>query len=156
MKCPYCNSQDTKVVDSRPTDDGNVIRRRRECTSCGERITTYEKIEEIPIIVVKKNKNREQYNKNKILNGIIKACEKRPISMEQMEKMADEIEMRIHSSLEKEIPSDVIGQKVMDALKVIDGVAYVRFASVYRDFTDIDTFMNELQKMIEEKRKNKL
>lgn len=151
MKCPYCSSLDSKVVDSRPTDDGQVIRRRRECINCKQRITTYEKIEEIPIIIVKKDGNRESYNRMKVLNGIIRACEKRPVSMEQMERLIDQIEIRMHSSMEKEIHSELIGELVMSGLKDLDEVAYVRFASVYRQFKDINTFINELTKLLKEK-----
>jgi transcriptional repressor NrdR len=155
MKCPYCSSLDSKVVDSRPTDDGQVIRRRRECINCKQRITTYEKIEEIPIIIVKKDGNRESYNRMKVLNGIIRACEKRPVSMEQMERLIDQIEIRMHSSMEKEIHSELIGELVMSGLKDLDEVAYVRFASVYRQFKDINTFINELTKLLKEKAHDK-
>jgi len=155
MKCPYCSSLDSKVVDSRPTDDGQVIRRRRECINCKQRITTYEKIEEIPIIIVKKDGNRESYNRMKVLNGIIRACEKRPVSMEQMERLIDQIKIRMHSSMEKEIHSELIGELVMSGLKDLDEVAYVRFASVYRQFKDINTFINELTKLLKEKAHDK-
>lgn len=155
MKCPYCSSLDSKVVDSRPTDDGQVIRCRRECINCKQRITTYEKIEEIPIIIVKKDGNRESYNRMKVLNGIIRACEKRPVSMEQMERLIDQIEIRMHSSMEKEIHSELIGELVMSGLKDLDEVAYVRFASVYRQFKDINTFINELTKLLKEKAHDK-
>lgn len=155
MKCPYCSSLDSKVVDSRPTDDGQVIRRRRECINCKQRITTYEKIEEIPIIIVKKDGNRESYNRMKVLNGIIRACEKRPVSMDQMERLIDQIEIRMHSSMEKEIHSELIGELVMSGLKDLDEVAYVRFASVYRQFKDINTFINELTKLLKEKAQDK-
>ena len=151
MKCPFCSSLESKVIDSRPTDDGHVIRRRRECINCTLRFTTYEKIEEIPIIIVKKDGTRESYNRMKVLNGIIRACEKRPVSMEQMEHLIDAIETRMHSSMEKEIPSELIGELVMSGLKDLDEVAYVRFASVYRQFKDINTFINELTKLLREK-----
>ncbi len=151
MKCPYCSSLESKVIDSRPTDDGHVIRRRRECMNCKQRFTTYEKIEEIPIIIVKKNGNRESYNRMKVLNGIIRACEKRPVSMEQMERLIDNIESKLHSSMEKEIQSEWIGELVMSGLKDLDEVSYVRFASVYRQFKDINTFINELTKLLNEK-----
>jgi len=151
MKCPYCSSLESKVIDSRPTEDGHVIRRRRECIDCKQRFTTYEKVEEIPMIIVKKDGNRESYNRMKVLNGIIRACEKRPVSMEQMERLIDHIESKLHSSMEKEISSEFIGELVMTGLKDLDEVAYVRFASVYRQFKDINTFINELTKLLNEK-----
>ena len=151
MKCPYCSSLESKVIDSRPTDDGHVIRRRRECMNCKQRFTTYEKVEEIPIVIVKKDGARESYNRMKVLNGIIRACEKRPVSMEKMENLIDQIESRLHSSMEKEIPSELIGELVMSGLKELDEVSYVRFASVYRQFKDINTFINELTKLLNEK-----
>lgn len=151
MKCPFCSSLESKVIDSRPTDDGHVIRRRRECIICSQRFTTYEKIEEIPIIIVKKDGTRESYNRMKVMNGIIRACEKRPVSMEQMERLIDQIETRMHTSMEKEIHSELIGELVMSGLKDLDEVAYVRFASVYRQFKDINTFINELTKLLHEK-----
>lgn len=150
MKCPYCSFTDSKVVDSRPTDEGQSIRRRRECIECKKRFTTYEKIEEVPIIVVKKNGNRESYDRNKILNGIIKSCEKRPVSIKDIEKIVDEIEIELSNSLEKEITSVTIGEMVMNKLKDVDEVAYVRFASVYRQFKDLNTFMSELKKLLGE------
>lgn len=150
MKCPYCSFYDSKVVDSRPTDEGQAIRRRRECNKCAKRFTTYEKVEQVPIIVVKKNGNRESYDRNKILNGIIKSCEKRPVSMKDIEEIVDEIELELSNSLEKEITSVYIGEMVMNKLKDIDEVAYVRFASVYRQFKDLNTFMNELKKLLGE------
>ncbi|MCA0384266.1 MAG: transcriptional regulator NrdR [Firmicutes bacterium] len=151
MKCPFCSSLESKVIDSRPTDDGHVIRRRRECIICSQRFTTYEKIEEIPIIIVKKDGTRESYNRMKVMNGIIRACEKRPVSMEQMERLIDQIETRMHTSMEKEVHSELIGELVMSGLKDLDEVAYVRFASVYRQFKDINTFINELTKLLHEK-----
>lgn len=153
LKCPFCNNDESKVVDSRPTEEGYAIRRRRECNSCKKRFTTYEKIEETPLIIVKKDGNRETYNKDKILNGIIKACEKRPVSFEQMEKIIDSIERTLQNSLDKEISSKYIGELVMSRLKEIDEVAYVRFASVYRQFKDINTFVDELTKLLDEKKK---
>lgn len=150
MKCPYCSFYDSKVVDSRPTDEGQAIRRRRECNECNKRFTTYEKVEQVPIIIVKKDGNRESYNRNKILNGIIKSCEKRPVSIEDIEGVVDEIELELSNSLEKEITSVYIGEMVMNKLKDIDEVAYVRFASVYRQFKDINTFMEELKKLLGE------
>lgn len=151
MNCPFCNYNDTKVVDTRPTDEGQAIRRRRECLECFKRFTTYEKIEKIPLIVVKKDGNRQLYDRNKLLNGILKACEKRPVSIGNMEELVDEIEKELYNSMEKEVTSDIIGQMVMDRLKEIDEVSYVRFASVYRQFKDINTFMDELNKLLKEK-----
>ncbi len=151
MKCPYCNYYETKVVDSRPTDEGQAIRRRRECGECNKRFTTYEKIEKIPIIVEKKDGIRQPYNRDKILNGIIRACEKRPVSMSDMESIVDSIESQLQNSLKKEVTSKNIGEMVMNRLKEIDEVAYVRFASVYRQFKDINTFMDELKKLLNEK-----
>lgn len=153
MKCPFCNNDESKVVDSRPTEEGCAIRRRRECNSCKKRFTTYEKIEETPLIIVKKDGNRESYNKDKMLSGIIKACEKRPVSFEQMEKMIAVIEKTLQNTLEKEISSKYIGELVMNNLKSLDEVAYVRFASVYRQFKDINTFVDELTKLLDEKKK---
>ncbi len=151
MNCPFCFHYETKVIDSRPTDEGQAIRRRRECLKCNKRFTTYEKIEEIPLMIVKKDGNRESYNRNKVLNGIIKACEKRPISMKEIETVTNDIERKLYNSLDKEISSDYIGELVMNALKDLDEVAYVRFASVYRQFKDINTFMEELEKLLKEK-----
>lgn len=151
MKCPFCDYEEAKVVDSRPTDEGHAIRRRRECIKCKNRFTTYEKVEEIPLVVVKKDGNRESYNRNKIFNGIIKACEKRPVPIEMMETVIDRIEKKLHNSMEKEISSNVIGQMVMEELKELDEVAYVRFASVYRQFKDINTFIDEITKLVNEK-----
>lgn len=150
MKCPYCEFQESKVVDSRPTDEGQAIRRRRECISCGKRFTTYEKIEELPIVVVKKDGNRQVYDRNKLMNGIIKACEKRPVSMSSIEQIVDDIEKTIFNSLENEITSTQIGELVMNKLKDLDEVAYVRFASVYRQFKDVNSFMDELKKILGE------
>lgn len=150
MKCPYCEYPESKVVDSRPTDEGQAIRRRRECISCGKRFTTYEKIEEIPTIVVKKDGNRQSYDRNKLMNGIIKACEKRPVSMNTIEKMVDDIEKVISNSLDNEITSAEIGEEIMNRLKDVDEVAYVRFASVYRQFKDVNSFMDELKKILDE------
>jgi transcriptional repressor NrdR len=150
VKCPYCEYQESKVVDSRPTDEGQAIRRRRECISCGKRFTTYEKIEELPIVVVKKDGNRQVYDRNKLMNGIIKACEKRPVSMSSIEQIVDDIEKTIFNSLENEITSTQIGELVMNKLKDLDEVAYVRFASVYRQFKDVNSFMDELKKILGE------
>lgn len=148
MKCPFCGDEESKVIDSRPTDEGERIRRRRECLNCGKRFTTYEIIESLPIIVIKKDKSRESFNRDKLMNGILRACEKRPISINTLDNMIDEIEVTIQNSLDREVTSDKIGELVMDKLKNIDEVAYVRFASVYRQFKDITTFMDELNKLI--------
>ena len=148
MKCPFCNSADTKVIDSRPTEDGHAIRRRRGCDNCGRRFTTYEKVEEITLMIVKKDGRREAFDRSKILNGIIKACEKRPVSMAEMEAMTDEIEKTLSNSMEKEVESYYIGELIMNHLKDLDEVAYVRFASVYRQFTDVNTFIQEIEKLI--------
>lgn len=148
MKCPYCSNPDTRVVDSRPADDGTSIRRRRSCDACGKRFTTYEKVETIPLIIIKKDNTREQYNRRKIENGVLRACYKRPVPAEEIEQMTDRIETGIFSLEEKEVPSSVIGEMVMDELKRIDEVAYVRFASVYREFKDVNTFMDELKKIL--------
>ena len=146
MKCPFCNQENTRVIDSRPVPDNNSIRRRRQCDECGKRFTTYEKIETIPLI--KKDQSREQYDRMKIQDGIMRACYKRPISVKTIENLMDEIETEIFNKEEKEVPSTLIGEIVMDKLKELDAVAYVRFASVYREFKDIDTFMDELKKMM--------
>jgi len=138
-------------VDSRPTDEGQAIRRRRECIACSKRFTTYEKVDEIPLIVVKKNGNREPYNRNKILNGVIRSCEKRPVSLKDIEGLIDEIEKQIYNTMEREITTELIGNLVIDKIKDLDEVAYVRFASVYREFKDINTFMNEVKKILSEK-----
>ena len=151
MKCPFCGIEESKVIDSRPTDEGERIRRRRECTSCGKRFTTYEIIENVPVIVVKKDKSRETFDRNKLYNGILRACEKRPVSIETIDKMVDDIEAALQNSLDREVTSVHIGEMVMDKLKGVDEVAYVRFASVYRQFKDINTFMDELAKLLSEK-----
>lgn len=151
MKCPYCGYQESKVVDSRHSDDNTSIRRRRECLSCQKRFTTYETVESLPIVVVKKDSSREPFDRNKILRGMVRACEKRPVSMADLETAVSEIEQVIQNSLEREIPSQKIGELVMERLKPLDEVAYVRFASVYRQFKDINSFMHELNKILEEK-----
>lgn len=151
MKCPYCAFIDDKVIDSRPTEEGSAIRRRRECTKCSKRYTTYEKVESIPLMVVKKDKTRETFDRDKLLNGLLRACEKRPVSLADLEKLVEEVESRIYNSLEREISTKKIGEMVMTELKNMDEVAYVRFASVYRQFKDINTFMNELEKLLQEK-----
>lgn len=150
MKCPYCLYYESKVVDSRPTEEGQAIRRRRECIKCTKRFTTYEKIEEIPLIVAKKDGNRQSYDRNKLLNGIIKSCEKRPVSINVIEKMVDEVEKTLYNSLEREVTSVEIGEMIMNRLKDIDEVSYVRFASVYRQFKDLNSFMDELKRILDE------
>lgn len=152
MNCPFCDYYETKVVDSRPTDEGQAIRRRRECIKCGRRFTTYEKIEEIPLVVIKKDGNRQAYDRNKLLTGIIKACEKRPVSMAVIENVVNDIEKRLYNSMEKEITSKYIGENVMNELIKVDEVAYVRFASVYRQFKDLNTFMDELKKILDKEK----
>jgi len=153
MKCPFCNYEDTKVINSRAMEDGSVIKRRRQCDSCGERFTTYEKIETIPLIVIKNNNTREEFDKNKLIKGIVSSCSKRPVTMEQIEKIANEIENSIKNSMNKEIQSKQIGEMAMAKLKDLDEVSYVRFASVYRKFKDIDSFMDELNILAKEKKK---
>ena len=150
MKCRYCLGTESKVVDSRPTDDGTSIRRRRECISCGKRFTTYEKIEEIPIMVVKKDGRREAFDSAKILAGVRKSCEKRPVSAADQDKLVDEVVREVFNTLEQEVTSNYIGELVMKGLKQVDEVSYVRFASVYRQFKDINTFMEELKLLLEE------
>ncbi len=152
MKCMYCGCEDSKVIDSRSADEGRTIRRRRECVQCGKRFTTYETIEDTPVLVVKSGGTRQSYDPLKIKNGIIKACEKRPVSMEKIDKLVEDITKRIYNSMEQETSSKHIGELVMDGLKNLDEVAYVRYASVYRSFTDIDSFMRELQKMMENRK----
>ncbi|MDE7310282.1 MAG: transcriptional regulator NrdR [Eubacterium sp.] len=149
MKCPFCSSDNTRVIDSRPADDNNSIRRRRMCDVCKKRFTTYEKVETIPLIVIKKDNNREQFDRSKIEAGILRACHKRPISVNKINKLVDDIETEIFNMEEKEIPSTVIGEIVMDKLKGLEAVAYVRFASVYREFKDVNTFMDELKKILD-------
>ena len=148
MKCPFCSFEESKVIDSRPTDEGQRIRRRRECLSCGKRFTTYEIIESLPIIVIKKDKSRETFNRDKLMTGLLRACEKRPVSIDTLDNMIDEIETTLQNSLDREVSSEKKGQLVMEKLKKIDEVAYVRFASVYRQFKDINTFMRELNKLL--------
>ncbi|HHU69904.1 MAG TPA: transcriptional regulator NrdR [Thermoanaerobacterales bacterium] len=149
MKCPYCGYTQSKVIDSRPTDEGAVIRRRRECLDCEQRFTTYEKIEELPLIVIKKDGRREIFKREKILKGLIKACEKRPISLETLDKIVNKIETELKNTMEREVTSKQIGGMVMEYLKGFDEVAYVRFASVYREFKDINTFMEEIRKILQ-------
>ena len=148
MKCPFCSHENTRVIDSRPAEENNSIRRRRVCDECGKRFTTYEKIETIPLIIIKKDNNRETYDRAKIEAGVLRACYKRPVSANQINQLIDEVETEIFNMEEKEIPSDVIGEIVMNKLKNLEAVAYVRFASVYREFKDINTFMDELKKVI--------
>ena len=149
MKCPFCSFEESKVIDSRPTDEGQRIRRRRECLSCGKRFTTYEIIESLPIIVIKKDKSRETFNRDKLMTGLLRACEKRPVSIDTLDSMIDDIETNLQNSLDREVSSEKIGELVMEKLKKIDEVAYVRFASVYRQFKDINTFMKELNKLLQ-------
>lgn len=148
MKCPFCNEDDTRVIDSRPADDGAAIRRRRQCDACNRRFTTYEKIETIPLIVIKKDKNREAYDRSKIESGVIKSCHKRPVSAAEVTECIDSIENAIFNLEEKEIESTTIGEIVMDKIKDLDQVAYVRFASVYREFKDVNTFVDEISKLL--------
>ena len=155
MKCMYCGCIESKVIDSRSTDEGKAIRRRRECMQCGRRFTTYETIETTPVLVVKNGGNRQSFDPNKIKNGIIKACEKRPVSMTKIDQLVEDIKKQVYNSLEQEITSKRIGEMVMDGLKQIDEVAYVRYASVYRQFTDISSFMEELQTMMKESDRRK-
>lgn len=149
MKCPFCSSDNTRVIDSRPADDNSSIRRRRLCDECGKRFTTYEKVETIPLIVIKKDNNREQYDRAKIEAGVLRACHKRPVSVNQINKLVDEVEVDIFNREEKELSSSEIGEIVMNKLEDLDPVAYVRFASVYREFKDVNTFMNELKKILD-------
>lgn len=154
MRCPYCGFLDSKVIDSRPADVGTSIRRRRECIKCSKRFTTYETVETVSIAVVKKDNSRQPFNREKVLKGIITACEKRPISLPRMEQIADDIESELYQAQEREISSTQIGEKVMEKLKNLDDVAYVRFASVYKSFDDIDTFMQELKELSDERKKS--
>ncbi|HEY5576279.1 MAG TPA: transcriptional regulator NrdR [Clostridiaceae bacterium] len=151
MKCPFCGYGDSKVVDSRSTDDDVSIRRRRECLSCGKRYTTYEKVEDIPILVIKRNMNREYFDRNKIIGGLLKACQKRPVSRGQIENIADEVEKRITNEMQTEVKSERIGELIMEQLKKIDEVSYVRFASVYRQFKDVNTFLEEIKNLMSDK-----
>ncbi len=151
MRCPFCEKDSTKVLDSRPTEDGRIIRRRRECEKCERRFTTYEKVDEIIVMVIKKDSSREAYDRSKVTNGIIKACEKRPVTIAQIESIVNEIERGINNLVDKEISSALIGELIMDELKDLDQVAYVRFASVYRQFTDIKTFISEIETLLNKK-----
>lgn len=152
MKCPYCGYSESKVIDSRPADENSSIRRRRECLSCGKRFTTYETVESLPMVVVKKDGSRQSFDRRKVLGGMIRACEKRPVPLAELEKIAEEIEQDLQYSMEREISTEAIGEKVMERLRNVDQVAYVRFASVYRQFKDIDTFMTELNKLLADNR----
>ena len=151
MKCPFCNFPDSKVVDSRPTDEGTSIRRRRECLKCGKRFTTYETVERLPLMLVKRDGTRQPYSREKLLSGVLKACEKRPVPRQRLEQLVDKVEQKLFGTLETEVSSKTIGEIVMEELRGIDEVAYVRFASVYREFKDINTFMEELNTLIREK-----
>lgn len=148
MKCPFCGFIEDKVIDSRPTDEGSAIRRRRECIKCSKRFTTYEKVESLPLMVIKKDKSRQPFDREKLMNGLLRACEKRPISINDLEKMVESIETQLHNSLIREVTTEDIGEMVMAKLKNMDEVAYVRFASVYRQFKDINTFMDELKNLL--------
>ena len=154
MKCPYCGYTESRVIDSRPTDEGERIRRRRECLQCGKRFTTYEVIENVPIVVIKKDKSRETFDRSKLLNGLLRACEKRPVSIDTLERIVDEIETLLQNSLDREVSSQRIGTYAMEKLKNVDEVAYVRFASVYRQFKDINSFMEELSKIMNSKKES--
>ncbi|MGI6177978.1 MAG: transcriptional regulator NrdR [Eubacterium sp.] len=151
MRCPFCNNEETKVIDSRPVEEGNATRRRRECERCGKRFTTYEKVEESIMMVIKKDGRREAFDRNKILNGIVKACEKRPVSMDEIEAIVSDIERGLNNMMEREVKSSFIGELVMEKLKNLDEVAYVRFASVYRQFTDVETFIKEIKDLMNTK-----
>ncbi len=151
MKCPFCSFEESKVIDSRPTDEGERIRRRRECLKCGKRFTTYEVIETVPVVVIKKDASRQPFDRNKLLNGFLRACEKRPVSVDVLESLVDEIESSLQNSMDREVSSISIGNLAMEKLRSLDEVAYVRFASVYRDFKDINSFVEELDKMIKYK-----
>ena len=151
MKCPFCGFSESKVIDSRPTEDGNAIRRRRECLKCQKRVTTYEKLETISLVVIKQDNSRQAYDREKVMRGLIRACEKRPITYAQMEALADDIESELYQTMTKEVSSTEIGEKVMNRLKGLDEVAYVRFASVHKRFSDINSFMNALKELLEEK-----
>ena len=154
MKCPFCSHENTRVIDSRPAEDNNSIRRRRVCDECGKRFTTYEKIETIPLFIIKKDNNREAYDRAKIEAGVLRACHKRPVSAQQITTLVDEVENEIFNREEREIPSGTIGELVMNKLKDLDAVAYVRFASVYREFKDVNTFMDELKSVLNDKNHN--
>ena len=151
MKCPFCGYSESKVIDSRPAEEGASIRRRRECLSCAKRFTTYETVESLPMVVVKKDGSRQSFDRREVLGGMVRACEKRPVPLADLERISEEIEQDLQNSMEREISTEAIGEKVMERLRAVDQVAYVRFASVYRQFKDIDTFMTELNKLLAEK-----
>ena len=151
MRCPYCNYNESKVIDSRPAEEGTTIRRRRECLACQKRFTTYEVMEHLPLVVIKRDGSRQSFDRSKVLNGMLRSCEKRPVPLASLEAIADEIEQELQNSMEREIRTEDVGEKVMDRLRKVDQVAYVRFASVYRQFKDLDTFMAELNKLLAEK-----
>lgn len=153
MKCPFCGEENTKVIDSRPADDNNSIRRRRQCEQCGKRFTTYEKLETIPLVIIKKDQVREPYDRSKIEKGVFRSCIKRPISVDQINELVDSVESTVFNLGEKEVPSSKIGEILMDKLQKLDPVAYVRFASVYREFKDVNTFMDEIKKLLEKQEK---
>lgn len=152
MRCPFCDNEDSKVIDSRPSDEGRAIRRRRECEKCGKRFTTYEKVEASILMVIKKDGSREAFDRDKLMYGLIKACEKRPVSMDEIENVVNEIERGLNNLMQKEVQSTFIGELVMDKLKELDEVAYVRFASVYRQFTDVNTFIKEIEELVDKKK----
>ncbi len=154
MRCPFCENLDTRVIDSRPTEEGHAIRRRRECDNCNKRFTTYEKVEEMIFMVIKKDGSREAFDRNKVMNGIIKACEKRPVPIADIEKIVDDIERGLNNMMEKEVESKLIGEVIMEHLKGLDEVAYVRFASVYRQFKDVNTFVAEIEKLLGKEKTN--
>ena len=151
MRCPHCKNLESKVVDSRPTEDGKAIRRRRECADCEKRFTTYEKVEETPLLVIKKDGNRQAFDRDKVLSGIIKSCEKRPVPLKSMEEIVDSIEKEFKNCMETEVGSHIIGERVMEKLRKLDEIAYIRFASVYRQFTDVNSFIQELEKLLNNK-----
>ena len=151
MRCPYCSYSESKVIDSRPAEEGTTIRRRRECLSCQKRFTTYEVMERLPLVVIKKDGSRQTFDRVKLVNGMLRACEKRPVAMQEIEKAAEDIELELQNTLEREVSTERVGEMVMDKLKGMDEVAYVRFASVYRQFKDINTFMEELNKLLQDK-----
>ncbi|MCI5885965.1 MAG: transcriptional regulator NrdR [Clostridiales bacterium] len=155
MKCPFCDNIDTKVIDSRPAEDGHAIRRRRVCGKCDSRFTTYEKVEEVILMVIKRDGSRQAFDRMKVMNGIVKACEKRPVSMDTIEYMVDQIERGLNNMMKKEVESSFIGELIMKQLREVDQVAYVRFASVYRDFADVETFVAEIEKLLGQERKEK-
>lgn len=153
MRCPFCKSDETKVTDSRATDDGKAIRRRRECQRCGKRFTTYEMVEEVPLVVIKRDGQRELFDRNKILNGLLRACNKRMVTRQQLDEMVTNVERKIRNALVQEVASEKIGELVLDELRTVDEVAYIRFASVYRQFADLDSFMAELNRLMGHKKK---